>query len=476
MLEDSNFKKLSNFNTLKSLSSAWLFGGLSAISGVILLPFILNKLSPEEINVWFLFFLITGISEMVVFGFNITFSRFVSYTIAGIHYHNFNKIKNNTQTKKGLNIQKQLSEIFTLCIITFGAIAFIYLIIGSSFGYLALKKPISFLTDSSVGWNSWVIIIFGNFIRILLYVFPIFLQGMNKMSIYYNILSFQRIAYITMALSVLYFSPSLLSLSIASTLSLIIVSLLFWLVFYLKNKEIKVLKINKDLFYTIWDSAWKSGITKIIAPILQYISGIIFAQFASPFASSSFLLTQRIFDIILQLSDITFNNFLPKIAFLRGNNNFNDLNNLIKKVSLLSFSIFVLGYLIFLFFGENLLLMTRSNVALAPKNIIILFSFAYLLGRLGSNQLNLANQANQVIEHKNILIYAVSYFFFLFLFIKDMSMWVFPTAMIIAQIISLLFIVNRSYKLYNTKFIEAEKMSFIPVYVILLVINLIYFF
>ena len=257
-----------------------------------------------------------------------------------------------------------------------------------------------------------------------------------------------------MALSVLYFSPSLLSLSIASALSVIIVSLLFWLVFYLKNKEIKILKINKYLFYTIWDSAWKSGITKIIAPILQYISGIIFAQFASPFASSSFLLTQRLFDIILQFSDITFNTFLPKIAFLRGNNNFNELNKLIKRISLLSFSIFVLGYLMFLFFGENVLLMTRSNAALAPKNIIILFSFAYLLGRLGSIQLNLANQANHVIEHKMILIYAVSYFFFLFLFIKDMSMWVFPTSMIIAQIISLLFIVNRSYKLYNTKFIE----------------------
>lgn len=457
------------------LLSAWSYSAINILSGFIVLPLILTVFSDEETNLWFIFLTIVSLSELIVFGFNVTFSRFVSYTISGIPSKNFNKIKDNNQEDSTINVNEQLSEIFTINIFLFVILSFIYLIFIITIGYFSLSKPISLLEQNLTVWNAWYILIFGNFFRIITYVFPIFLQGMNKMTIYFNILSFQKIIYIVLAFIVLYFTPSLINMSIVMSIGILSASLLFIFYFYKLFNNIRITKFNKNLFFIIWDSAWKSGITKIFAPIIQHFSGLLFAQVSSASSSSSYLLTLRIFNLLQQFSDITFDTYVPKIAMLRSKNKFNDLSKLISKVCTLSYTIFSSGYIFLILFGSFLLSLIESNTSLAPPLILILFSIAYLLSRLGAYQLNLANQSNFVIEHKSILIYSILYFGFIIIYLKKLEMWVFPFAIIIAQLGTYFYTFRISYKLYNTTFFEAEKKSFIPVFLILIFFNLYYY-
>jgi O-antigen/teichoic acid export membrane protein len=458
------------------LFSAWFYSALNLISGLVILPLVLNNFNVEQINVWFLFFTVVSLSELVVFGFNITFSRFVSYTIAGIPFKKFQTIKDNSLTDETINVNHQLSQILTINTLIFILIACLYLVVILLVGHFALSKPISFLETPSNGWTAWYILVFGNFFRIITYVFPIFLQGMNKMSIYFNVQSAQKVTYLVVAFYVFYFSPSLINLSLAMTLAILVSSLLFAYYFFKYKGAIIFLKFNKFLFYVIWDSAWKSGITKIMAPIIQHISGVIFAQAASPVLSASYLLTLRVFNLLQQFSDITFDTFIPQIAMLRSQNKFDQLSKLIFKVCTLCYTIFVFGYLMFILFGSYLLDLIGSSTNFASPLVITLFSFAYYFNRLGGFQLNLSNQANNVIEHKALLIYSILYFGCLFIFIDDLNMWIFPFALIIAQLGTYIFTLPRSYKSYNTTFFQAEKFSFIPILIILIVINLFYLF
>lgn len=455
------------------LMSAWAFAGLNTLAGLILLPLLLTKFDVAEVNVWFLFFAVIGISEMVVMGFNVTFVRFVSYTYASVDYRDFPTIRDNSSSYKLENQDRQLSDIYSINVLVFLAISIIFFLILQTVGYFALYKPISYMDNPEIGWQAWQILIYANTLRVLGYTFPVFLQGMDRMSIFFNILSFEKLFYIIGGVLVLTIKPSLLGISIVSGLS-ISLSVVIQIIFFkwLSNRKIKFSRFRKDLFLIIWESAWKSGVTKLLAPIIQRISGIIFAQIASPGLSGSYLLTERVFNILQSFSIITVNTYIPQISRMRGQNMFPELTRYIYKIGTLSYSVFLLGYIVVAFFGTAMLNLIDSETTLASPLILVLFSYAYLLQRLGGFQANLANQANNVIEHKAISIYAIVFFGFLLLMSSSLEMWVFPTAMILAQIVAGIYTFTYSYPMYRTTFWGTEKYGFVPIVILLSIINL----
>ena len=76
---------------------------------------------------------------------------------------------------------------------------------------------------------------------------------------------------------------------------------------------------------------WRSGLTKIYAPISQHFSGLIFAQISDPITSGSYLLCNRIFSIFATFSNITMNAKLPIIAQLRSRGDYKEAVMVIKK-------------------------------------------------------------------------------------------------------------------------------------------------
>ena len=462
---------------MKSLLPGWIYSVLKILSGFLLLPLVLTKFGVEEINVWFLYFSVIGISEMVVFGFNSTFVRFISYTIAGVHFSKFNEIKNNSISTENLNKDEQLSDIYSLNLIIFGGISIIYFFVLNIGGFIALSKPISYLSNPSAGWFAWYFLISGSTIRILTYTFPVFIQGNNKMSLYYNILTIEKTLYLLLGILLMIFIPSLVGLSLVAGGTIIIASIIHYISFKRINENnVKFNGFNKSLFLVIWDSAWKSGITKILAPIIQNIGGIIFAQFASPVSSSSYLFTERIFKLLQQFSDTVTNTIIPEIAFLKATAELRKLKINILKYSRVVFGVIGLGYLVIILFGNDLLLLIKGNTILAEKKVLVLFSFVYMISRLSSFQLTLSNIANNVIEHKAIFIYSIIYFPFLSMIFIYTEMWVFPLAMLLALTGSFLYVQKYSYKLYSTSFFKAEKLSFIPIFILLCIINAAYLY
>ena len=84
-----------------AIFNSWFNAGISTLNAVIVFPTVLTKLEVPEVNLWFLIATVVTISQAVQFGFNTTFSRFISYVHGGVRIEELRNLKsklNNTCT------------------------------------------------------------------------------------------------------------------------------------------------------------------------------------------------------------------------------------------------------------------------------------------------------------------------------------------------------------------------------------------
>ena len=288
------------------------------------------------------------------------------------------------------------------------------------------------------------------------------------MKSYYFIYFIFNILALISNIIILIFAPSIVYISISNALFIIFLPfcLLYYLKFYL-NVKLNVLKteFNKELFFVLWNSIWRSGLAKMLAPIIKHISGILFAQVASPVASVSYLITQRSFNVFSSFSVVAISSRIPKIARLRANKDFINLNPLINSTTFFSYLVIVIGYTIILFFGNQILSLLSDDINFPDFHILIIFSFMYIFHRNSGILLNLSNQANKVIgTHSNSLLCFILFFILIIMYLVSYSfeIWMFPSVTFFKLNDKFIFIYPRVYRIYDSTFIKFEN-SFIKI-------------
>lgn len=447
------------------------------LSSIIAIPFVISKLNVEEINVWFLLMSIVAISQGVLFGFNTTFLRFISYSYSGVNISEFSKLKDKKSVKfnDSINI-KEFSEIFSLMKYVYIYITLIYFIFILIIGYFTLTKPISFLENPNDGWLSFLIIVFCSSITIFLGFYQIFLEGLNKVALVQRTFSIINFFGIFFILIVLYYFPSLILIVLIYQIITVFSNLIIFLVARKEIKKMNIphIKYSKHLFLIVWDSAWKGGVTAILATTLKHVSVIFVSNFFIPSVSASFLFTKRLFDIIEKFTMTPYQARIPEIAKFRSRGDLKSLIPFLKQTQFYCFIIFLLGYVSLISIGDYILPFISSNVDLGDVTLIVLFSFASFFNRWGGITLSISNQANLILEHLNSYIIFFVYFILLFLLYKTLGVYSFPIAQFVSVIIAAFFIFKKIYLTLNTNFYEFEKHNILLYFSILVIINTIY--
>jgi O-antigen/teichoic acid export membrane protein len=460
--------------------NSWFSAFVGLFGSIIAIPIVITKLSVEEINIWLLFASILAISQGVQFGFNTTFARFIAYVNSGVKIGEFRNLrfKKDTQYENEVN-KSEFSRVFHLMKYVYVFLSIIYFIVLLLIGYFSLITPISSLPTPSDGWIAASVVTVSTTITLFLGYYQNFMLGINKVALVQRITGIVNLIGLVFILSVLFLNPTLLS--IVLIYQVVSLCVLFTIVYFSK-KEIRKMNIektknsfDKELFSIVWESAWKSGITTVIANVVKHISVILVAQFFSPAVSASFLFTKRIFDIIENFTMTTFQARIPIIAKYRGQGNFEKLIPLLRQTQYISYGVYLVGYIVLLVTGEYILSLIGSNVNLGSYSLIVLFSFATFMSRWGGMSLSISNQSNHVVEHINAIVVAVVFFTVVFIFYKTLGIEVFPFAQTISMIAVSPFIIKLVYKNLHTTFWQYEKKVFIPLFGILILINSIYY-
>lgn len=464
-----------------SILNSWFSASVILLSSLIAIPIVITKLSPEEINVWFLFSSIIALSQGVQFGFNTTFSRFISYANNGVRIEEFQDLR----FKKDIKFEKQMdnkefSKIFYLMKNVYIFLSIIYILVLLLIGYFSLIKPIEALATPTDGWIAAGIVAVSSTLTLTFGYYQNFMLGINKVSLLHRIRGIVHLIGLFFIIGIVLLYPTLISIILIYQIVALSGTMV---IVYFAKKEFAKMKIekmknsfDKEVFSVVWESAWKSGITTIIANVVKHISAILVAQWFSPAVSASFLFTKKLFDILENFTMITFQARLPMIARYRGQGDFKTLFPFLMQTQYVSYGVFLFGYIVLLIGGEQIMSLISSNVNLGSYTLIILFSFTTFFSRWGGMTLAISSQSNHVLEHKSAIVYFIIYLISLSVLMLDtMKIEFFLYALLLAAISSILVVVKTSYATIHTTFWNFEKKVSIPILGLLLLINLIYY-
>lgn len=456
--------------------NTWFSNLVILVSSLIAIPIVITKLSVEEVNVWFLLFTITSLGQGVLFGFNGTFVRFIAYSYAGVSIAEFRTIKNKKQRSFSQNITlTEFNQIFNLMRLVYLFLSVVFLIVLILVGYFGLTKPINALSVPSDGWYAWYMVLFSATVTLSLGYFRVFLEGIGKVALVQRILGIVNLVGLCFILCVLILWPSLVSI-VAVYQAVILTSSIA--IFILAVSHLKSLSVTRsvksfdfDLFKLVWESAWKSGVTTVIASSVKHISAILVAQWFSPVQSASYQFTKRLFDVIENFTMTTFQARIPQIAKYRSRGDMIALIPFLKQTHSIAYIVFLVGYFVLLFGGSDVLTIIGSKVDLASIELIMLFSLATFLSRWGGMSLSVSSQSNHVVEHISASIVAVVFFPVVFFFYDSMGVIVFPFAHILAMLATVPVIARQVYPTIQTGFFRYEKTVMFPALIVLVLVN-----
>ena len=463
-----------------SILTSWFNSIILLLNSFVILFHVITSWSQDISNIWFLFFSVVGFSQIVIFGFAGTFTRFISYSYAGVSigdFKNIKEIKNLTPNSK-FNI-KEISQIIGLLRFIYIFITLIFLLFALVIGYFSLQKPLSIIENSDLIYLAGLIVLSTSSLNIYLSSGQLILNGLSKVAVVQKIMS---------VVNIFGFFVILISINIYGELiSIIIVQqsittiAMFFVFIYSKYclKTLKITKIkmryDKNIFIHIYDSAWKSGVSSLSATVVKNTPSILAVQYFPVEQSVIFQFTKRIFDIFEQFISLSMTARVPDLAILRGSGKLNEFTIHFRETQNICYVIFLLGYFALAVLGNKFLDLIGSNLELGSLALLILFAFNTILSRWGAMTHVATNMGNNVIEHKtgtiSLIAFIVSVVFFLNT-ISDPNILV--LSLIIAQLSTIPFIVKYSYISMKTSFYKHERNMLFKYLLILFFINVVF--
>ena len=166
---------------------------------------------------------------------------------------------------------------------------------------------------------------------------------------------------------------------------------------------------------------------------------------------------------------------IPRLSMYRGRGALNELLPFLKSTQWLVYGVFLIGYTVLLFLGQDILNYISSNVLIGNFGLVALFSFATFFSRWGAMSLSISNQANHVVEHINAIVVGSVFLIVSIIFYPYMGVAVFPFAILCGLIVSSPLLISQVYPTLNCGFWTYEKSVMIPALMILVLLNLIYY-
>jgi len=199
-------------------------------------------------------------------------------------------------------------------------------------------------------------------------------------------------------------------------------------------------------------------------------SGLIYAQIGSITNIASFLLGLRILNNIRGFSQAPFYSKIPLLARLRAEGNIKRQISIARQGMILSYWIFVLGYISVGILATPLLKLIGSNADFVEPLLWACMGLGFFLERYGAMHIQLYSTTNHIILHIANGVSGVIYLVFSFLLLDFIDVYAFPVAIIISQLgFYTWYSARHSYKIFHIRFWSFEKYNMIiPLVLIIL--------
>ena len=348
-------------------------------ASLILLPFILKKMSSEYVGIWSIFTSITALTILFDFGFTSTFSRNITYVFNGIKILKSKGIELSNNENQNDNIDYSLLKGLILAMkkIYFYMAIFVFFILttlGSYYIHLVIKNSSLNYTDI---WIAWFILCFISTINISTLFYDCLLQGKGLIRLSKQISVLSQLIYLFSAIILINLNFGLVAIISSQFFSIIVTRILSKKYFFTSDLENNIVNIEayptKEIIKSIYPNALKLWLTSFGAFLIQRSSIFIGSLFLSLNLIASYSISFQFISIIANISTIYMYTYIPKCIHFRSTNNNFQISKFYLRSLLFFLLTFVFGSLYLFIFGNQTLNYFGSQTNLI--NNLYLFYF-----------------------------------------------------------------------------------------------------
>lgn len=354
----------------------WSYGATLFMvgAGIILLPFILNKMSEQTVGIWNVFQTITGLVLLLDFGFRPSFARNLSYIFSGVgklqkegiaHMEedanvNYSLLKGTLRTMQ--RFYRLLSLLVFIILATGGTAYFMFI----------LRKYTGDKTDAIV---AWFILIAINCYNLYTFYYDALLLGKGYIKRGQQITIIGQLLYLIIAIGLIYAGCGLTAIVSAQLVATIIRRLLTYRTFYTKEMRKHLAEVqaqdDNDIIKAIYPNAIKIGLTTLGGFLATRSAVLIGSAFLTLEDVACYGITFQVCDILCRCGQVYFQSYAPKIAQYRAERDLTSLRNIYTYSVITLIGMFVIGGLAFIFLGDWALNIIHSKTPFVPRDMLV---------------------------------------------------------------------------------------------------------
>jgi len=432
---------------IKKIGRSDMIWGMGALvmkvgAGVMLFPFVLSRLTPDQAAIWTIFTTILILVTLLDFGFNDSFARNVGYVFSGVRelkregYQSLERAASDDDVDWGL-----LRGLIRSMRLFYGAVTLLMAVLLVTFGTWYINSLMGKYQgdESEVWWSWWMLVLFMCWSLYSMY-YQALLQGRGLIKEYSKSVVWGYFSYLVVAVVLVYLGGGLLAIVGAQFLSMFIIRLMCRHYFYTKEMKSRLAStVRKDcrtIFRAITPNAVKVGLTGLGGIIINKSSTFIGSEYLDLATMASFGITLQLIVVVSRASNIVTMVYQPKLFEWRVTDDMTKIRRLFWISSAVLISVYIVSGICIELFGNFLLVnLLHSNTAILTGGI---FWIMLLQSYLETNHVNAATfllTKNEVPFFKPSLISAAATLVLLIVGVVwlDLGLWGMVLAPTIAQ-------------------------------------------
>lgn len=350
-------------------------------AGVLLLPFILSKMSAETVGIWNIFQTITALVALLDFGFRPSFARNISYIFSGVKQLQVNgvaSIDGNEQVDYSLlkGTLRAMQQFYRwIAIIVFVLLA----TLGTVYFYYILQKYSGNHQDAMI---AWILLIAINCYNLYTLYYDAILLGKGYVKRSQQISIVAQIIYLGVAIGLIYAGCGLTAIVGAQLIATVIRRVLSYRTFFTDTLKQRLNNVEsqdiKPILQAIYPNAVKVGLTYLGGFLINKSAVLMGSAFLTLEQVACYGITLQVMDVLARCGSVVYQSFTPKLAQCRAEKNLVQLKQYYIYSILSNLVMYVVGGIVWCIAGNWALGLIGSETQFLPTlllSVMLVVSF-----------------------------------------------------------------------------------------------------
>ena len=340
-------------------------------AGLILLPFILHKMSADTVAVWNIFQTITFLVFLLDFGFRPSFARNLSYIFSGVR-----SLQTIGVEQAGGNVDYGLLKGTIRAMRVFYrwvalGVLVLLLTAGTAYFWFLLKKYTGDRQDALV---AWIILVTVNCYNIYTLYYDSLLTGKGYIKRNQQIIIIGQATYLIVAIGLIYAGLGLTAIVSAQLLSYIIKRTLSRRVFFTKEMhkalDEAVEQDYKAILKVITPNSLRVGLTNLGGFVVTKSALFIGSAFLPLAEIAAFGITMQVLDVLARCGSVMYQSYIPRLAQCRAERDIPALRRYYRLSVAALVAIYIIGGAAFVLLGDMVITLLRSDTSFLPTTML----------------------------------------------------------------------------------------------------------